>query len=73
MTARDISRGARFEALDEIILLVPLDPRYNQVGFNRFYVQVCMVQEGQQCTLSPEGIKLLASIKVNIFSTYFEM
>ena len=26
--------GAHFEALDEGILLVPLDPRYTQVGFN---------------------------------------
>ena len=34
--------GARFEALDEGILLVPSDPRYTQVGFNLISVQVCL-------------------------------
>ena len=34
--------GAHFEALDEGILLVPLDPRYTQVGFNLIYDQVCI-------------------------------
>ena len=33
--------GAHFEALDEGALLVPLDPRYTQVGFNLVSVQVC--------------------------------
>ena len=32
--------GAHFEALDEGVLLVPLDPRYTQVGFNLVSVQV---------------------------------
>ena len=35
--------GAHFEALDEGVLLVPLDPRYTQVGFNLISVQVCNV------------------------------
>ena len=35
--------GAHFEALDEGILLVPLDSRYTQVGFNLISVQVCFV------------------------------
>ena len=34
--------GAHFEALDEGVLLVPLDPRYTQVGFNLVSVQVCL-------------------------------
>ena len=34
--------GAHFEALDEGVLLVPLDPRYTQVGFNLVSVQVCV-------------------------------
>ena len=33
--------GANFEAPDEGVLLVPLDPRYTQVGFNLISVQVC--------------------------------
>ena len=33
--------GAHFEALDEGVLLVPLDSRYTQVGFNPTSVQVC--------------------------------
>ena len=33
--------GAHFEALDEGVLLVPLDPRYTQIGFNLISVQVC--------------------------------
>ena len=32
--------GAHFEALDEGVLLVLLDPRYTQVGFNLLSVQV---------------------------------
>ena len=32
---------AHFEAPDEGVLLVPLDPRYIQVGFNLISVQVC--------------------------------
>ena len=31
---------AHFEALDEGVLLVPLDPRHTQVGFNLISVQV---------------------------------
>ena len=34
--------GARFEALDEGVLMAPLDPRYTQVGFNSIFVQVCV-------------------------------
>ena len=34
--------GTRFEALDEGDLLVPLDPRYTQVGLNLSSVQVCV-------------------------------
>ena len=33
--------GDHFEALDEGVLMVPLDPRYTQVGFNLLSVQVC--------------------------------
>ena len=33
--------GAHFEALDEGNLLMPLEPRYTQVGFNLLSVQVC--------------------------------
>ena len=33
--------GAHFEALDEGVLLVLLDPRYTEVRFNLVYVQVC--------------------------------
>ena len=36
--------GAHFEALDEGVLLVPLDHRYTQVGFNLVSVQVCLVK-----------------------------
>ena len=32
--------GAHSEALDEGVLLVPLDPRYTQVGFDLTSVQV---------------------------------
>ena len=35
--------GAHFEALDKGVLLVPLDPRYTQVGFNLISVQVCSI------------------------------
>ena len=35
--------GAHFEALDEGVPLVPLDPRYTQVGSNRIHVQVCKI------------------------------
>ena len=34
--------GARFEALDEGFLMVPLDPRFTQVGFNSIPAQVCL-------------------------------
>ena len=37
--------GAHFEALNEGILVVPLDPRYTQVEFNPIYVQVCGVND----------------------------
>ena len=33
--------GAHFEALDEGVLLEPLDSRYTQVGFSLVSVQVC--------------------------------
>ena len=33
--------GAHFKALDECVLVTPLDPRYVQVGFNLVSVQVC--------------------------------
>ena len=32
--------GAHFEALDEGVLMAPLDPRYTQVGFKYISVQV---------------------------------
>ena len=32
--------GANFEALDEGVLMMPLDPRYTQVGFNLIFVEV---------------------------------
>ena len=35
--------GAHFEALDEGVLLVPLDHKYTQVGFNLVSDQVCTV------------------------------
>ena len=34
--------GAHIVALDEGVLLVPLDLRYIQVGFNLISVQVCL-------------------------------
>ena len=40
--------GAHFEALDEVVLLVPLDPRYTQVGFNLISVQVCLIEAKKQ-------------------------
>ena len=39
--------GAHFEALDEGVLLVLLDSRYTQVGFNLISVQVCLFQENR--------------------------
>ena len=33
--------GAHLEALDEGVLMAPLDSRYSQVGFNIVFVQVC--------------------------------
>ena len=36
--------GAHLEALNEGVLLVPLDPRYTQVRFNLVSVQVCRTQ-----------------------------
>ena len=45
--------GAYFEALDEGVLLVPLDPRYTQVGFNLVSVQVCL----------PDGNILLQNLR----------
>ena len=43
--------GTRFKALDEGVLLVPLDPRYTQVGFNLISVQVCsaFLRCGEAC------------------------
>ena len=32
--------GAHLEALDEGVLMVPLNPRYTQVGLNSVFVQV---------------------------------
>ena len=37
--------AAHFEALDEGVLLVPLDPRYTQFGSNLTSVQVCMASK----------------------------
>ena len=34
--------GAHFEDLDDGVLLVPLESRYTQFGFNLLFVQVCM-------------------------------
>ena len=42
-----------FEALDEGTLVVPLDSRYTQVGFNVISVQVC----GKSC---PDAISFVA-------------
>ena len=42
--------GAYFEALDEGVNLVPLDPRYTQVGFNLISVQVCAKLDRTQLT-----------------------
>ena len=36
--------GSHFEALDEGVLLVPLDPRCTQVGFNLIFVHVCNIK-----------------------------
>ena len=33
--------GENFEVLDEGVLVVPLDPRYTQIGFILICVQVC--------------------------------
>ena len=41
--------GAHFKALDEGVLLVPLDPRYTQVGFNLISVQVCNLKGFDAC------------------------
>ena len=41
--------GAHFEALNEGVLLVPLDPRYTQVGFNIISVQVCSSRRSVFC------------------------
>ena len=35
--------GAHFEALDDGVLLSPLESRFTQVGFNLISVQVCNV------------------------------
>ena len=40
--------GAHIEALDEGVLLVLLDPRYTQVGFNLMSVQVCTASNANQ-------------------------
>ena len=34
--------GAHFEALDEGVLVAPLDSKYTQVGTNPIPVQVCL-------------------------------
>ena len=36
---------AHFKAFDEGVLLVPLDPRYTQVGFNHISVKVRIVSQ----------------------------
>ena len=41
--------GAHFEALDEGVLLVLLDPRYTQAGFNLVSVQVWSIKEVPLC------------------------
>ena len=43
--------GAHFEALDEGVLLVPLDPRYTQVGFNLVSIQVCKICNQWPCII----------------------
>ena len=50
--------GAHFEALDMGVLLVLLDPRYTQVGFNLISVQVCdslIFFPHQACMLTASG------------------
>ena len=54
--------GAHFEALDDGVLLVLLDPRYTQVGFNIVSVQVCH-------TVMVFLSNLLISIKGRFFTT----
>ena len=39
--------GACFEALDEGVLMVPLNPMYTQVGFNSISVQVYSIKKKQ--------------------------
>ena len=34
--------GGSFKALNKGVLLVPLDSRYTQIGFNIVFVQVCV-------------------------------
>ena len=54
--------GAHFEALDEGVLLVPLDPRYTQVGFNLVSVQVWPVLGTRNSTRNPgNGILILGN------------
>ena len=56
--------GAHFEALDEGVLLVPLDPRYTQVGFNLISVQVLSTTTADllNCTNLDVGEVLLGKV-----------
>ena len=38
---RHIKLGGYFKALDEVVLMAPLDSRYTQVRFNHVYLQLC--------------------------------
>ena len=57
--------GAHFEAIDEGVLLVPLDPRYTQVGLNLVSVQVCdCLGPMKHVGLIPTEETVLASIGI---------
>ena len=50
--------GGHFEALDEGVLLVLLDPRYTHVGFNHISVQVWNVLNNYFLTFQGVTAKL---------------
>ena len=63
--------GAHFEALDEGVLLVPLDPRYTQVGFNLISVQVCLaINAFGGCILFQDHV---LSVAVVLFCKYLQL
>ena len=64
--------GAHFEALDEGVLLMLLNPRYTQVGFNLISVQVCDEQpkkDGQNAGIKPAFINVrISGLKIQFES-----